>query len=331
MSNFSKLYKEVFEKYGLSHANEEQKSPVRSYIKRSIQKCFPKSDWKNNPGTSWDSLPQDEKDYFIYFCIAEDMISKYVPKTNATKIKKKIDDVVNKKSFLLQRQLSKENEIRKHLMEDYQKEYPNDYQKEAAYNAFCEQINNISPYISCPTYKQWCSNSTMPSPINTESDYLEPIRKNTKKKTEESKKEFPCPERIYDYVQDYQVENNIHIDSSLAQTHSVLKTHILIRTIINVLDKEFGIKINADAIDEALSFLEEYDDVPEDELLLEYNPELELPKNNSNSNKSPDSKDGSFLSKEEQEKIIFKNRQYIKYKNMIKESDFYTIEKNKRK
>lgn len=101
--------------------------------------------------------------------------------------------------------------------------------------------------------------------------------------------------RPYDYIMDVD-----QIDEEYIPINDTI-----INTIVKILKNEFNIEIDLKRITDCLTFLHNYELGDEfGELLVEYDESLPL-------------------SKDEQERIISINRQYIQYKKMLEELNFY--------
>ncbi len=351
--NTSTVHQEVFSVYGLAHESADLKSKVRNFLNRKLKRLY--------PDKNWNELSQTERNHFIYVYIKDDMLESYVPQPKRKSVETAINNFINNSSFEQQRLLKRENSIRNQVRHKYMEEYKSDYQNKQEYEDFCKQLKKYNPALPIPSYKDWCKPSPVPvQPDDYDEEYYKFLReiakereaqiiaeqKEEKERKEEEKKEKILEKEktyyatsIYDYEQDYLVEQNIKYNDneSLELTHEVLKRHLIIDTILKALDEVCGIKINTEAMDEALSFLEEYNDMPESELLTEYDETLDKPKESNkpdNSGKPDDSNESNsqkkhYLSRQTQEKIIMNNEKYIKYRNMIQDLDFYTVHKKK--
>lgn len=113
-------------------------------------------------------------------------------------------------------------------------------------------------------------------------------------------KRFPC--RPFDYIESFQHDPTQYSDTKDYPSQAEID-HVIIRLLLKIVQEKANIEIDVPLIIETLTFLKNFETNNYDSLLNEYDPTINIPK-------------------EEQDKLIHYNRQYILYKQMLDNLDF---------
>lgn len=120
------------------------------------------------------------------------------------------------------------------------------------------------------------------------------------KPTFEEWKSFP--RRPFDYIESFQHDPIQYSDTKDYPSQSEID-HVIIQLLLKIVQEKANIKIDVPLIIETLTFLKNFETNNYDSLLNEYDPNIDIPK-------------------EEQDRLIDYNRQYILYKQMLDNLDF---------
>ena len=120
------------------------------------------------------------------------------------------------------------------------------------------------------------------------------------KPTFEEWKSFP--RRPFDYIESFQHDPIQYSDMKDYPSQSEID-HVIIQLLLKIVQESANIKIDLPLIIETLTFLKNFETNDYDSLLNKYDPNIDIPK-------------------EEQDKLIDCNRQYILYKQKLDTLDF---------
>lgn len=217
---------------------------------------------------SWAELSSVEKDTFIYITIRQKMLTRYVDASKKNKINQSIDTYLKKTFLDSDSAVRKFNSIREPIYQNYFDMSDDDSTKKEKYALLCNTIRNFNPQTPIPTYEEW---------IN-------------------------YPLRPYDYIASFENEP-LHVNSEIDYPSQAEIDHVILQVILTIFKEQFQKDIDIPLIKECLTYLKNCDIDSYDTLLTDYDPNINLPK-------------------EEQEQIIQATRKYFTYKKMLDDLSF---------
>lgn len=237
--------------------------------KHTIRKYIRENLKKTFQGKEWTELSELEKDRFIFIIIRDKMINNYMDKAKRYRLNRKIDKILNERLIRADIEIEKYNDMMSKIYDVYYKESDTDIEKMEAYKQFCNDLSDVNKFISIPTYDEWVIGA----------------------------------KRIYDYVMDFTSQTHMESNSEYRPATQSQIDHVIIKMILKIISDKLNMCVNISKIDECLSFLNNFQVEDFEELLHEYNPKLNL-------------------TKDEQNSIIEENKKYMIYKKMLEDLDF---------
>jgi len=272
MAKKETVHDRVFEIYDLKK-DKGKHGKIRKFIARCLKAEFPEKNWGSLP-KDWDALSDLDKARFLNIVIKDKMLEKYVDSGKRKRIDANIDKYLNDTMYQADIEIKQYNENILNIHKKHYEESDSHSDKKIAYDQFRQDLSAINKLISMPSYDEW-------------------IERNKIK-----------PFSIYDYCMDdlHEMHRKMETEPKSA-TQSEINDKIL-KTIMRILSTEFNYEIDVSRIKEAISYTKDFHKEDFEDLLIEYNPDLPL-------------------NKDEQNDIIESNKKYMTYSKMLRDLDFY--------
>lgn len=250
--------------------NEYEFNEETENFKRNIRDVVSKEYKKSYKDREWGELSSFEKNRFLYIQIRGKMLDK-MDSSKATRIGKKIDKLVDKNLIDVDVAIREHNAIISQAYEIYYCSTDSIEEMNNNYEKFCCILKLYRERVPIPSFDEW------------------------KRRNEIS------PIRVYDYCQSYYEEARHKIDENIATQKEV--DHVILQTILKVLEEKNGIKIDVESIEKTLFYLKNYQ-IEEDDIL------------------TTQEESSQCMSKEENEMLINNDQKYKYYEMKLKNLDF---------
>lgn len=266
MKDFNTVHRAITDMYDLKTLYKGQKQNIEKWTNRRFIKAF--------NGKEWESLNEIEKTKFVCIDIREDLLEKYIDPSYHKRIRGKIDNYIGD-TFTEMNLFNARNKAMANMHKVYYEKNATEQEQKSNFNHFVKNLHLINDKIPIPTFEEW-------------------IEQNEK-----------TPRRIYDYYMDFvhQPYNKPNNPDEEPVTQQEID-HVILETLMKVIEKQNGVRIDTEKIKSCLYFLKNYNIDDTEPLQLSYEPD-------------------SPLSREQQDKIIENNKTYINYFTMRNHLDFY--------
>ena len=269
MGKTLKINKDIFEVYEIREKNDNKKHVMREHIRKKFETTYMDKKWEDIEDV-WSELSEFERNRFIYIIIRAEMLENHVDPSKRSRISSKLDRFINENMLKTENAVHEYNENLSEVFKIYYCDTDSRQEMERKYQMFCSVLKAYNASIPIPSYEEW-------------------IERNKIKAI-----------RVFDYCQSYFDEKN---QESFYEEKIAVSQAEIDNVTLRTLMKALKIKIDTQAIEEAISYIKNYPVEEFDKLLVEYDEDLPI-------------------SKERQEEKIKANLKYMYYKERLEKLDF---------
>lgn len=269
MAKRKPIFKDILEVYELTNESDNNLHGVRRYIREKFKETYLDKEWEE--------LSEYEKNRFIYIIIRADMFYNYIDASKHNRLNIKLDKFIDKNMLKVDSAIHEYNDNLSEVFNIFYCKNDVDDVMKQKYEKFCSVLDKYNSKVPAPTFDEWI-----------ELNRITPIR-------------------VYDYCQSYYAENKITDCSEQFRASQAEIDHVTLQTLLKVLEKKHEIRIDTDLIEEAITYIKNYQIEDDEQLLVEYDSSLKL-------------------SREEQEEIIRADQKYMYYKRKLDKFDFVKTE-----